>query len=1021
MAISISSNELDLLRYIADLTEPLISVLSDVVYFSRPDGEITFINQAITRFGLNPTDVLGKPFFDFIHPEDQSSAKKTFDRVLLGEPQTFQFKHRDSQGGFHPVRTYSQPVYQDGTIIGICGIISEIGLSFDYEKALQRRAAQLNLLNAIGAKIVSSLELDKMLASSVRLIQKSFGFFHVAIYLVDGNNEQVKLTALAGSLERVFPPHHKMKIGEGLIGSVCASRQIILANDVLLEPRYINQFPERIPTKAELCLPILIGDELVGVLDLQSPTVNAFDDLDVRTMEAVTRQLAVAYENARLYEEAQLRIQERERAEKLMRLQRDLLAELSSTTDLSHALNLILQTLVRIDGITGGCIYRITDSTGGFSLLAYNGLSKNNLSYFENFPGNSDHHTQAFLSSSPSYASKEQIQTHTPPVLQVLEEEGIVSAAILPVIYHGLPLAQLVAFSQSLMDLPQESKTILETLAPLVGAVIVRLESEQALAQSESKHRALVEAMPDLMFILDRNGIFLDYKPVPVEELFAPPEQFLGKSLAEIFPPTIHNKATQHLEQAFTTGEPQRFEYELTIPKYPKPLTYEAHFVRADQERAVVTVRDISERKRNERTKAHILELERTLTNISTRFIAYSDIDAVTDDSLRDSGEVLRADTAFVYRFHENNSVVQADFRWTRAGLPPDPARSATFEVGIYSPWYERMKHNQIIAIPGNIPDDQAVQSALQERNIQSLLIIPLFMQGELTSFLGYSFVTHSHTWTSEEIGFARNIAEIFARAVERHYIAREIDRQMDELERTNKRLVELDKLKSRFLSGISNELRTPLHSIIGFSEVLSDGRFGEVNPTQKEYLADIYSSGRQLLGAIDQMLDFSHLEANQVTLQRSTFSPADLVEEAAASIANDIAKSSQQLVVSIAPDLPNITVDRKRLKQVLVNLLDNAHKFSPAGATITISCQALFKKSLLFAVADDGPGIPTEQQEVIFDQFHRINHTDHQLPGAGLGLAISRRIVEMHSGRIWVESDLGSGSTFYVLLPSTP
>lgn len=1020
MAMSISSNELDLLRHIADLTEPLIKVLSDVVYFARTDGKLTYINQAITRFGLTPAEVLGEQFFDFIHIENLPAAKKTFDRLLLGEPQTFQFKHRDSQGSFHSVRTYAQPVFHEGKVIGICGILSELGLSFDYEKALQRRAAQLNLLNAIGEKIVSTLELDKLLSSSVRLIQKSFGFFHVAIHLVDQENQQVKLTAAAGSMAQLFPSNHSIKIGEGLVGFVCTSRKIILANDVLLEPRYINKYPDRIPTKAELCLPILIGDELVGVLDLQSPTVDAFDEHDVHTMEAVTRQLAVAIENARLYEESQLRFHERERAEKLMRLQRDLLAELSSTTDLRHAMNLILQTLVRIDGITGGCIYRVDNSLGGFSLMAHIGLSKSNISFFENFPGNSAYHTQTFKSSSPLYASHQQLSAHISPFRKVLEEEGIVSSAILPVIYRGQTLAQLVAFSQSVIELPQESKTILETLAPLVGAVIVRLESEQALAQSESKHRALVEAIPDLMFILDRNGIFLDYKPVPIEDLFMPPEQFLGKSIAELFPPSMHLDAKKRLDEAFATGEPQLFEYELLMPSSPEPLTYEAHLVRAEQERAVVTVRDISERKRSERAKTQILQLERALSNISTRFISYSDIDEVTNESLKNSGEVLDADVAFVYRFIENNSIARANSKWIRPGHQPNLPFAEDFNIISPTPWHILIQHNLTVTYPGNTPEDDHIIAYLKARNVHALMLIPLFLQGELTGFLGYSSNTRTHPWSSAEISFARNIAEILARAVERHYIAQEIDRQLDEFERTNKRLVELDKLKSRFLSGISNELRTPLHSIIGFSEVLSDGRFGEINATQKEYLADIHSSGRQLLDAIDQMLDFSHLEANRVTLNRSTCKPGDLVEEAAASVSNDIAQSAQQLEISITPDLPNITVDRKRLKQVLVNLLDNAHKFSPAGTTITISCQALFKKTLLFTVADNGPGIPAEQQEVIFDQFHRITHADHQIPGAGLGLAISRRIVEMHSGRIWVESELGSGSIFYVLLPVT-
>jgi len=1018
MPMNIDSSNLDILRYIAELVTPLINSLSDIVYFVRPSGEVAYINAAISRFGLEPSEVVGQPFSEFVIIETQNNTLSVFERILHGEPQQFQMVHRDKQGDIRTLRSYGMPVYDQGKVVGVCGVAAEISLSFDYEIILQRRAAQLNLLNALSAKIVSNLELDRMLSSAVRLIQKSFGFFHVAVYLTNAENRQAVLTALAGSLERAIPLNHTVKYGEGMVGSVCLSRKILLANDVLLEPRYINKYPDRVPTKAELSLPIMIADELVGVLDIQSPTVNAFDEHELRTMEAVASQLAVAMKNARLYEEAQLRIRERERAENLMRLQRDLLAELSSTTNLDHALDLILTTLVQIDGVTGGCIFRIEPASGGRRMVAHTGLSDKNLQLFSFFPSTSRHAQEAMF-QRPVYASKKQIDLqHDEQAHKALTEEGIVSAAILPVRYHGHTIAHLVAFSQTVTEFSQESKTFLETLAPLVGAGIVRLETEKGLAQSEAKHRALVEAIPDLMFIMDRDGVFIDYKRVPENLLYIPPEQFLGKNLQDTFPPEIARKAAHCLEQAFSTGLPQSLEYDLVLSSSPEPITYEAHYVCADKDRAVVTVRDVSDRKRAEKAKAHILELERTLTNISTRFIAYSDIDAVTDESLRDSGEVLGADASFVYRFHEDSSIAQADFRWTKADSFAEPSPEEGFEVRKSSPWFERLKHNQIIALPGSSPDDDSVQPHLHKRKIKALLIIPLFLQGELTGFLGFSNTSHPHIWSGDEIGFARNIAEIFARAVERHYIAREIDRQMEELEHTNKRLVELDKLKSRFLSGMSNELRTPLHSIIGFSEVLADGKFGDVNATQKEYLADIHSSGRHLLGLIDQMLDFSHLEANRVSLRRSSFSPEALVEESCASLSGEIERSGQRLVVSVAPNLPQLNGDRQRLKQVLVNLLDNAHKFSPASATITLSCQSLFKKSLLFSVADDGPGIPNEQQETIFEQFHRITHTDSQIPGAGLGLAISRRIVEMHSGRIWVESELGSGSTFYVLLP---
>jgi len=243
--------------------------------------------------------------------------------------------------------------------------------------------------------------------------------------------------------------------------------------------------------------------------------------------------------------------------------------------------------------------------------------------------------------------------------------------------------------------------------------------------------------------------------------------------------------------------------------------------------------------------------------------------------------------------------------------------------------------------------------------------------------------------------------------------------RLFEAVEEANVRLQELDRLKSQFLANMSHELRTPLNSIIGFSEVLIDGLVGEMPPGQKECVQDIHSSGEHLLALINDILDLSKIEAGRMRLEPTTFEVAELLTEAQTTISPLIEKKSQVLTIERAEGLPPLTADRFRVKQVLLNLLSNAHKFTPAGGRITLSCRPANSATMLLCVADTGIGIKPEDQEIIFEEFCQADGSPtREMTGTGLGLAISKRLVEMHGGRMWVESEYGHGATFSFLLP---
>jgi CheY-like chemotaxis protein len=232
------------------------------------------------------------------------------------------------------------------------------------------------------------------------------------------------------------------------------------------------------------------------------------------------------------------------------------------------------------------------------------------------------------------------------------------------------------------------------------------------------------------------------------------------------------------------------------------------------------------------------------------------------------------------------------------------------------------------------------------------------------------------------------------------------LQQRAEALEEANVHLQELDRLKDRFLANMSHELRTPLNSIIGFSEVLVDGLVGEMTPEQKGCLKNIRSGGHHLLALINDILDISKIEAGRMELEPTTFDVAGLLAEVEVTITPLIEKKSQVLKVEQAGGLPHLTADRFRIKQVLLNLLSNGYKFAPVEGHITLSCRLVDQTTMLFSVADTGIGIKPEDQEMIFEEFRQADGSPEQeMTGTGLGLAISKRLVEMHGGRIWVES----------------
>jgi signal transduction histidine kinase len=226
---------------------------------------------------------------------------------------------------------------------------------------------------------------------------------------------------------------------------------------------------------------------------------------------------------------------------------------------------------------------------------------------------------------------------------------------------------------------------------------------------------------------------------------------------------------------------------------------------------------------------------------------------------------------------------------------------------------------------------------------------------------------------------------------------------------------------KSEFLANMSHELRTPLNAIIGFSEVLQERMFGEMNDKQTEYIDDIHGSGKHLLSLINDILDLSKIEAGRMELDLATFSVPEAIGNALTLVRERAVRHGIELTSSIDPAVGEISADERKFKQILLNLLSNAVKFTPEGGRIAVAARP-GEGLVEVSVTDTGIGIAPKDQEAVFEEFRQVGQDyTRKAEGTGLGLALTRKFIELHGGKIRLKSEPGKGSTFTFTLPLEP
>jgi signal transduction histidine kinase/HAMP domain-containing protein len=418
-----------------------------------------------------------------------------------------------------------------------------------------------------------------------------------------------------------------------------------------------------------------------------------------------------------------------------------------------------------------------------------------------------------------------------------------------------------------------------------------------------------------------------------------------------------------------------------------------------------------------ERTRdlARTVEQLTALGEVSRTVSSTLDLDRVLDTVVSRASQLAGADGCSIYQYDET----AAGFSMRSTGQTDPALVEAQRRVVIHAGegalgrLIETHEAVQIADILDDAEYRSPLRDALRRGGYRAVLAVPMLREDRV---VGGLVVTRKApgAFPTETVGLLQTFANQSALAIQNAQLFREIEEKSRQLEVANRH-------KSEFLANMSHELRTPLNAVIGFSEVLLERMFGELTDKQDEYLRDIHSSGRHLLSLINDILDLSKIEAGRMELEPTTFDLPQAIENAMMLVRGRADAHGIRLDAALDPRLAAFRGDERKFKQVMLNLLSNAVKFTPEGGHVSVRAM-LADGTVEVSVTDTGIGIAPEDQPVVFEEFRQVG-TDYarKREGTGLGLALTKRFVELHGGVIGVESAPGEGSTFRFTLPVRP
>jgi PAS domain S-box-containing protein len=642
---------------------------------------------------------------------------------------------------------------------------------------------------------------------------------------------------------------------------------------------------------------------------------------------------------------------------------------------------------------------------------------------------------------------------------------------------QGKAIGNLCILDQNPIKNPQKAENLLRVFASRAAAELERERSSQALAQlnqsleqrvrertaalqaSEAELRSLFMGMDDLIFVVDRSGTYLKVAPTNPEKLMAPADSVIGKNIQDFFAPEQAAQFLWAIEQTLTTQQTQACEYSLTIDYIE--YWFNAKCSPLDDRSVIWVARDITAAKHEEviRRQAENLICEQAerailLKEITQRIRQSLDLQTIFDTACQEIRDVIHTDRVGIFKFDPASNFDDGEFVAESVGAEFTSAIAVRVKDHCFGENYAALYAKGRSYVVNDIyqnRDSACHTNILAQFQVRANMVMPLLCGDNLWGLLCIHQCAAPRNWQQSEIELTQQIANQLTIAIQQANLFEQVQQELaqkqqaevkltetnHQLALSNQELIRATRLKDEFLANMSHELRTPLNAILGLSESFLAEVFGAVNERQKKAISTVERSGQHLLSLINDILEVSKIEAGKLELEMTTVSATTLTNSTLAFIKQLAHQKQIQLTTSYAPNLGNIEVDERRVRQVLINLLNNAVKFTPAGGQVKLEVQleqAEFcplptntdlreqldcSAWILFAVTDTGIGITPENQSKLFKPFVQIDGSlNRQYQGTGLGLTLVKQIVELHGGSVALTSKFGQGSCFTVRLP---